>query len=41
MIVTVTLNASIDKAYYMERAIENGTEFCFTRTVFSTVTLLP
>ena len=25
MIVTVTLNASIDKAYYMERAIENGT----------------
>ena len=25
MITTVTLNASIDKAYVMERAIENGT----------------
>lgn len=25
MITTITLNASIDKAYYMERAIENGT----------------
>ena len=25
MITTITLNASIDKAYHMERAIENGT----------------
>lgn len=25
MITTITLNASIDKAYYMDRAIENGT----------------
>ena len=25
MITTVTLNASIDKAYFMEKAIENGT----------------
>ena len=25
MITTVTLNASIDKAYYMEKIIENGT----------------
>ena len=25
MITTVTLNASIDKAYYMESSIENGT----------------
>ena len=25
MITTVTLNASIDKAYHMEKAIENGT----------------
>ena len=25
MITTVTMNASIDKAYYMETAIENGT----------------
>lgn len=25
MITTITLNASIDKAYYMDRDIENGT----------------
>ena len=32
MITTVTLNASIDKAYYMDKAIEGGTVMRVART---------
>lgn len=33
MITTVTMNASIDKAYYMETAIENGTVMRVTKCI--------
>ena len=28
MITTVTMNAALDKAYFMNHVIENGTAFC-------------